>query len=148
MKKIVSALLIVLATNAFAQTKTKTTTSKTTTTAKTTTAKPKLSAADITMCDKEWHVVSVEEWDVVTKPPGEKNKNDMLKLTQDGKFDLVMFGNKKSGTWVKSGQYIYMTDAETKQKISFKVLSADATKLRVDHFSDEDGHSIFEYEPK
>ena len=44
--------------------------------------KSKLSHADSVMCGKEWHVTSVEEWGVVTKPPGDKNKNDML-------FDLL-----------------------------------------------------------
>ncbi len=112
------------------------------------TTTPKLSDKDILMCDKEWTIVSVEEWAVVTKPPGEKNKNDMLKLTQEGKFEMIMFGNKKTGTWTKSGQYIYFTDEATKTKFSYKVISLEATKLKVDHYSDEDGHSIFEYEVK
>lgn len=109
---------------------------------------PKLTEKDMMMCDKEWHVISVEEWGVVTKPPGDKNKTDILKLTPDGKFELIMFGNKKSGTWSKSGQYIYFTDAATKGKFSYKIMSVEPAKLKVDHFSDEEGHSIFEYEAK
>lgn len=109
---------------------------------------PKLTDKDILMCDKNWQVVSVEEWGVVTKPPADVNKTDMLKLTQDGKFELIMFGKKKTGTWTKSGQNIYFTDAETKTKFYYKVLVAEAGKLKVDHYSDEQGHSIFEYEPK
>jgi hypothetical protein len=140
MKKIASLLFIVLTLNTFAQTAAKTPAK--------TAAKSKLTAADIAMCDKDWNIVSVEEWNIVTKPAPEKNKTDMLKLTQDGKFDLVMFGNKKSGTWTKSGQYIYMVDAATKEKINFKVMIAEDKKLKVDHYSDEDGHSIFEYEVK
>ena len=140
MKKIFSIVLTVLTLSTFSQTVAKTTTTKTP-------AKAKLSAADIMMCDKDWNIVSVEEWGVVTKPPGEKNKTDMLKLTQDGKFEMVMFGTKRVGTWTKSGQYIYFTD-EAKAKISFKVMIAEDKKLKVDHFSDEDGHSIFEYEAK
>src|ERR1043165_6335179 len=65
---------------------------------------PKLSEKDIMMCDKNWQVISVEEWGVLTKPPGEKNKTDMMKLTQDGKYEVVMFGIKHEGTWTKSGQ--------------------------------------------
>lgn len=108
----------------------------------------KLSEKDLLMCDKSWQIVSVEEWGVVTKPPGEKNKTDMLKLTADGKFELIMFGIIHAGTWTKSGQWIYMTDATSKMKISYKVILSEATKLKVDHYSDEDGHSIFEYEVK
>ena len=108
----------------------------------------KLSEKDLIMCDKNWQIVSVEEWGVVTKPPGEKNKTDMLKLGTDGKFEMIMFGMSHSGAWTKSGQWIYMTDATSKMKISYKVITAEAAKLKVDHFSDEDGHSIFEYEVK
>ena len=72
----------------------------------------------------------------------------MLKLTQDGKFEMIMFGIKHTGTWTKSGQWIYMTDGTSKMKISYKVITSEAAKLKVDHFSDEDGHSIFEYEAK
>ena len=124
------------------------TTAQTTATKSTTTAKPKLTDKDIMMCDKDWHVVSVEEWAVVTKPPGEKNKNDMLKLTQDGKFDLVLFGNKKSGTWTKSGPYIYFTDAASKEKFNYKVVSVEANKLKVDFRDPDETHSIFEMDAK
>lgn len=112
------------------------------------TAAPKLTEKDILMCDKNWNIVSVEEWGVVTKPPADVNKTDMLKLTQDGKFELVMFGKKKSGTWSKSGQNIHFTDTESKTKFFYKVLVSEAGKLKVDHYSDEQGHSIFEYEVK
>ena len=143
-KKIIGllGLAIILSTTAVAQT-------ATTGAAKPkTAAAPKLTDKDILMCDKNWQVVSVEEWGVVTKPPAEINKTDMLKLTQDGKFELIMFGKKKSGTWTKSGQNIYFTDTETKTKFYYKVIVAEAGKLKVDHYSDEQGHSIFEYEVK
>ncbi len=110
--------------------------------------KPALSEKDLMMCDKEWHTISVEEWGVVTKPPGEKNVQDMLKLTADGSFELILFGIKKSGTWKKSGEYIYFTDVLSKGKFSYKILLVEASKLKVDHFSEEEGHSIFEMESK
>ncbi len=111
-------------------------------------AAPKLTEKDILMCDKNWQVIAVEEWGVVTKPPADINKTDMLKLSQDGKYELVMFGVKHSGTWSKSGQNIHFTDEASKKKFYYKVLVAEAGKLKVDHYSDEQGHSIFEYEPK
>jgi hypothetical protein len=111
-----------------------------------TAAKPKISP-DLVICDKVWHVVSVEEWGVVNKPD-DKTKNDMLKLGQDGKFSCVMFGISSAGTWKRSGQSLYFTDSTTKKTFSYKVLIAEANKLKVDHYSDEQGHSIFEYEVK
>ena len=146
MKKIIGLLSLALTlftSTAFAQAAANTGAAK----PKTATA-PKLTDKDILMCDKNWQVVSVEEWGVVTKPPAEINKTDMLKLTQDGKFELVMFGKKKSGTWTKSGQNIHFSDTESKTKFFYKVLVAEAGKLKVDHYSDEQGHSIFEYEVK
>lgn len=113
---------------------------------KTTPAKPKTSGAEL-LVDKNWKIVSVEEWGVVTKPPADRNKNDMLNLTADGKFNLMMHGVQRSGTWIKSGQYIQFTD-EAKKKFGYKIVSSTATNLKVDHFSDEEGHSIFEFEVK
>jgi hypothetical protein len=100
---------------------------------------------DSLMCAKDWKVISVEEWGVVAKP-GEKNKNDMLHLTLDGKFDLVLFGVKKSGTWIRSGIYIYFTDETTKEKFNYKIVSVDAKNLKMDYRDPDETHSIFEYE--
>ena len=137
-----------LSVHAFAQTAVK---PKATVTAKPKTsaapAKPKLTDADIMMCDKEWHVVSIVEWAVEQKP-GDKNKNDMLKLTQDGNFNLVLFGVAKSGTWTKSGQYIYFTDASTKEKFNYKVISVEEKKLKVDYRDPDETHTLFVMEPK
>lgn len=108
----------------------------------------KLSKNDSIMCSKTWVVTSIEEWGVVTKPPGEKNKNDMLSMTLEGKYSLVLFGNSKVGTWVRSGQYIHFTDETSGKKFSYKVISVEPKKIKVDHYSDEQGHSIFEMEPK
>ncbi len=107
-------------------------------------AKAKMSKADSLMCDKEWHVTSVEEWAIVTKPPAEINKNDMLKLSLDGTYSLIMFSKPYSGTWSKPGQSITLKGVEG----FFKVLVQEPGKLKLDHFSTEDGHSIFEYEAK
>ena len=144
MKKIIGLMSLAMMLGMSAQAQTATTGAAK---PKTATA-PKLTDKDIMMCDKNWQIVSVEEWGVVTKPPGDRNKTDMLKMTQDGKYELIMFGVKQTGTWTKSGQSIYFTNEATKGKMSYKVLIIEANKLKVDHFSDEDGHSIFEYEPK
>ena len=106
-------------------------------------AKAKMSKADSLMCDKEWHVVAVEEWAVIAKPPAEINKNDMLKLSLDGTYSLVMFSKPYTGTWSKSGSITLSGVAGF-----FKILVQEPGKLKLDHFSTEDGHSIFEYEPK
>lgn len=107
----------------------------------------KLSKTDSTMCGKEWHVTSVEEWGVAGKP-GDKNKNDMLMMTTDMKFNLVLFGNKKSGTWSRAGQYIYFVDEVSGEKFNYKVLSVEAKKIKVDYRDPDETHSIFEMEAK
>jgi|GEM_PF-1598389 hypothetical protein len=110
-------------------------------------AKPKLSASDIMMCDKEWHAVSIIEWAVEQKP-GEKNVNDMLKLSQDGTYNLILFGTAKSGTWTKVGQYIYFVDTTTKEKFNYKVVSVEEKKLKIDYRDPDETHTIFMMEPK
>lgn len=109
-------------------------------------AKPKTGGAEL-LVGKNWKVVSVEEWGVVAKPPADRNKNDMLSLSADGKFSLVMHGVQRSGTWIKSGNYIQFTD-DAKKKFGYKIVNSDATTLKVDHFNEEEGHSIFEFEAK
>ena len=108
----------------------------------------KLSHADSVMCGKEWHVTSVEEWSVVTKPPGQKNATDMLQMGTDKSYTAILFGKKSSGTWSRSGQYIYFTDAAGGEKFSYKVISIDPKKIKVDYRDPDETHSIFEMEVK
>jgi hypothetical protein len=139
MKKTIILLCFTLFTSiAFAQTKT----------ANKLGTSSKLSKNDSIMCSKTWHVTSVEEWGIVTKPPGEKNQNDMLVMTFDGRFILTLFGDKKTGTWKRSGQYIYFADDVSAKKFNYKIISVDPQKIKVDFYSDENGHSIFEMEGK
>jgi hypothetical protein len=117
-----------------AQTKTATKLGKTT----------KFSHSDSLMCNKKWKVTMVEEWGVASKP-SERNQKDMLFMSFDGNFYLVLFGVNKAGTWVRTGQNINFTDTSG-EKFSYKVLTIDPKKLKVDHYSDAEGHSIFEME--
>ncbi|MCE3279311.1 MAG: hypothetical protein K0S44_1502 [Bacteroidetes bacterium] len=100
------------------------------------------------MCSKTWKVISVEEWAVVTKPPGEKNQNDMLYMSLDGQFEMMLFGEKKSGTWARAGQYINFTDIASGKKFNYKVISIEPNKLKVDYRDPDNSHSIFEMEAK
>ncbi len=133
MKKIISLFSIFLTLHCFAQTATKTP------------SKAKLSEKDIMMCAKEWHIVSLESWGVVSKPD-DKTKNDMLKLMQDGTFNAVLYGNAKSGTWTKAGQYISFVVDSTKEKFNYKVLTIESTKLKVDYLDPDEMHTIFEFQ--
>ncbi len=108
----------------------------------------KLSHSDSLMCGKDWRVTSVEEWAVVTKPPGEKNAGDMLSMSTDMKYNLVLFGKKHSGTWSRAGQYIYFVDEASGEKFNYKVVSVDAKKIKVDYRDPDETHSVFELETK
>jgi hypothetical protein len=107
----------------------------------------KLSHTDSVMCGKEWHVTSVEEWSVVTKPPGEKNATDMLQMGTDMTYTAILFGKKSSGTWSRSGQYIYFVSASG-ERFSYKVISVEPKKIKVDYRDPDETHSIFEMEVK
>jgi hypothetical protein len=108
----------------------------------------KLSKNDSVMCGKTWKVTSVEESAVITKPPGEKNMNDMLYMSLDGKFEMVLFGEKKAGTWARAGQYINYSDIASGQKLNFKVIKVEQSKLKLDYRNADETHSIFEMEVK
>ncbi|MBL7889556.1 MAG: hypothetical protein JNL24_08390 [Bacteroidia bacterium] len=109
--------------------------------------KAKLTSKDSLMCGKQWKVVTIEEWGVVNKP-NEKTQNDMLSLNLDGTYNLILFGNKKSGTWTKTGQYIYFTDEASKEKFNYKVISVEKNKLKFDYRDPDETHSIYEMESK
>ncbi|MBN8696921.1 MAG: hypothetical protein J0L87_10335 [Bacteroidetes bacterium] len=109
--------------------------------------KVKLTSKDSLMCGKQWKVVTIEEWGVVNKP-NEKTQNDMLSLNLDGTYNLILFGNKKSGTWTKTGQYIYFTDEASKEKFNYKVISVEKNKLKFDYRDPDETHSIYEMESK
>jgi hypothetical protein len=107
----------------------------------------KLSKNDSLMCAKEWKVVSIEEEGVKNKP-GEKNKNDMLSMSLDGRYNLVLSGNKKAGTWNRAGQFIYFADTLSGEKFSYKVVNVEPKKVKVDYQEPGKGHSIFEMKPR
>jgi hypothetical protein len=106
-------------------------------------AKPKFTSKDSLMCGKQWKVVTIEEWGVVNKP-NEKTQNDMLLMNLDGTYNLILFGNKKAGTWSKAGQYIYFTDSATNEKFNYKIISVEKTKLKFDYRDPDETHSIYE----
>jgi hypothetical protein len=107
----------------------------------------KLSKNDSLMCAHEWKLASVEEWGV-KKQPEENYKADMLAMTLDGKYNLILFGKKKEGTWTRSGQYIYFVDTPSGEKFNYKIVSVEKKKLKVDFRDPDETHSIFEMEPK
>jgi hypothetical protein len=143
MKKLFTVLSIALALNittAIAQTKTA---PKVATKAP---AKSKISKTDSLLCGKDWRVVSVIAYGVETRPPGEENKNDVLKLNLDGTYTMVLFGASKTGTWSKAGQSIIFKEGTG--QINFKVITQEPNLLKVDHYDPERFHTLFVYEPK
>jgi hypothetical protein len=145
MKKLITLLSIVLAlhtTVALAQAKTAA--KPAAKTAAKAPAKGKMSKADSLMCGKDWRVVAVTEWNIEARPPAARNKNDMLKLSLDGTYNMVMFDTTRTGTWIRSGQSLTFKGVAG----FFKIVVQEPGKLKLDHFDSIEGHSIFEYEPK
>jgi hypothetical protein len=125
-----------------AQTKTgKATPSKSGTAVKT----PKPAAPkDTSLCSKNWILVGTEEFGVESKPT-KKQTGDYLRMMGNGKYTLRRNGDEKSGTWTRSGAYIFFVDEASKEKFNYKVESAEDRKLKVDyHVSDM--HTIFNFE--
>jgi hypothetical protein len=137
MKNLIFLFCLLIAGSSFSQTKTA---SKLGNSAK-------ISKNDSIICSKTWIVTAIEEWGVVSKP-SEKTQNDMLYMSLDGKFELVLLGEKKAGTWSRAGQYINFTDLASGQKFNYKIVSVDPAKIKLDFYSEDNGHSIFEMEPK
>jgi hypothetical protein len=101
---------------------------------------------DTSLCSKNWVLVKTEEFGIESKP-NKKQTEDFLKMTGDGKYSLKRNGEAKSGTYTRSGAYIFFTDEATKEKFNYKVESAEDKKLKVDyHIGDE--HTLFSYELK
>ncbi|HEV7230929.1 MAG TPA: hypothetical protein VGO45_06360 [Bacteroidia bacterium] len=123
-----------------AQTKTGTAPSKTGTAAKPKAAAPK----DTSLCSKNWILVGTEEFGVESKPT-KKQTGDYLRMTGNGKYSLRRNGEDKSGTWTRSGAYIFFVDEASKEKFNYKVENTEDRKLKVDyHVSDM--HTIFNFE--
>lgn len=106
----------------------------------------KYSHNDSVMCNTKWVLTMVEEEGAASKP-AEKNQNDMLFMGLDGKFYLVLNGIKKAGTWARAGQNINFTDV-SEEKFSYKVLSIDPKKLKVEYRNNDEMPVKFEMEPK
>lgn len=98
------------------------------------------------LAGKQWVLKSTEKWGV-EKEPDAVNKNDKLLMKQDGSFTMTLNGQEKSGTYKKAGAYITFT-CEGGEKLSYKVISSDASTLKVDWREDEGLHTIFVYNAK
>ncbi len=113
------------------------------TTAKAPKAAPKV---DTTLCSKRWDLVSVEEFSVVSKP-NKKQADDHIWMTGDGKYNLKRNGEAKAGTWTRQAANINFTDAQSKEKFTYKVISSDDKKLKIDYHTGDD-HTLFTFEVK
>ena len=101
---------------------------------------------DTTLCSKNWVLTGTEEFGVESKPT-KTQADDYLWMSGKGTYKLKRNGEDKSGTWTRSGAYIFFTDEASKEKFNYKVESAEEKKLKVDyHVSDI--HTLFQFELK
>lgn len=140
MKNLFFLLLIVACTSLHAQTKTKPAPGK----------KPKAAAAspfkDTDLAGKEWKLKSWEQFGIV-KAPDDSTKNDMLLLNADNTFKLVLNNKSKTGTWKKSGAFIFFTQPDNAaEKLVYKILSLEKNNLKVDWREAESLHNTLEFE--
>jgi hypothetical protein len=107
----------------------------------------KLSKNDSIMCSKEWKTVSVEK-EGEKKKPGDKYKNDLLSMNLNGKYTLVLEGNKKAGNWNRAGQFLYFTDSLSGEKFSYQVIDVDTKKIKLEYHDANKVQSVFEMKAK
>jgi hypothetical protein len=107
----------------------------------------KLSKNDSIMCSKDWKTVVVEKEGKKTKP-GDNYKNDMLSMKLNGKYNLVLEGNPKAGSWNRAGQFIYFTDSLSSEKIIYQVIEVEQKKLKLEYHDANQVQSVFEMKPR
>lgn len=107
----------------------------------------KLSKNDSIMCAKEWKVTSVIEEGKKGKP-GDKHKDDMLSMNLNGKFNLVLAGSKKAGSWSRAGQYLYFSDSLNGEKISYQVIEVESKKIKLEYHDVNQKQTVFEMKPR
>ena len=143
MKTLATLLLSVCLTATYAQSGTP---AKTTPTSTVTPTAPVLSDKAKSLC-KEWKLISVESFDLVTAPT-ELQKGDIFNLMENGRYRLIYDGVAEGGTWTidKANVWITMTsDAGVVKK--YQIQAQSDTELKI-FFRDADGaHNILIYGP-
>lgn len=146
-KTILLSFALFLAGAVCAQTKTSTkagtATQSPTKATKTTTASsaPAPSLADCYI-NKTWKLNQVEKFGI-SKDPSDDMKNDMLLLSNDGTFKMVIKGVEKTGTWTR-GTWMSLKPADGSEVLPVKIESCEGKTLKAD-WRDGDTHNHFTY---
>ena len=100
---------------------------------------------DTSLCSKNWVLIQTEEFGVESKPTNVQAE-DYLWMSGRGSFKLKRDGVEKSGTWTRSGAFIFFTTGDAaKEKFNYKVESAEEKKLKVDYHVG-DIHTFYTFE--
>lgn len=147
-KTILLALVLLFGTTAFAQRKavksgTATTSATSGSTSSGTMSSTTASSAGACYVGKKWKLTKIEKFGV-EKPPGEDQKNDMLILSADGTFSVVLKGIEKAGTYTKSGSWLNLKPSDGSEALPYKIEACDASTLKAD-WRDGDTHNHFFY---
>lgn len=92
--------------------------------------------------NKTWKLTQVERFGV-TKSPNDAQKNDMIMLSNDGTFKMVIDGVEKTGTWTR-GSWMSLKPADGGPLMPVKIESCEGTTFKID-YRDEDVHNHFTY---
>jgi hypothetical protein len=100
---------------------------------------------DTSLCSKSWGLTLIEEFGVESKPT-KTQADDYLWMSGKGSFKLKRDGVEKTGTWTRSGAFIFFTTGDAvKEKFNYKVESAEEKKLKVDYHVG-DIHTLYTFE--
>jgi len=142
MKTLATLILSVCITAAFAQ-QSKPAPTQTTPTS-TVTPTPTLSAKGKTLC-KEWKLIRLESFDLVTKP-NEQQKGDLVNYMENGRYRLVYDGVAEGGTWTVDAAHVWITMTSDAGEIKkYKIMSQTDSELKI-FYRDADGtHNVLVY---
>lgn len=145
MKKILMlSFALFLAGAVLAQTKTGAKTASATKAPNDGSAKPKNVNSTLSDCyiDKVWKLTQVERFSVI-KAPNDEQQKDMILLSKDGTFKMVINGVEKTGAWIR-GSWLTLKPADGSASLPVKIESCEGSILKID-WRDEDVHNHFTY---
>lgn len=112
-----------------------------------TAAAPAAFGAKDTMLCKQWKVVQTEQF-AVKHDPNDTQKNDAIAFMLDKTVIFTMEGKKYTGTWMtdKPKTWIHVTLDGSNEKMRFKLINLEKTKLAIEYRDKDEFYTIYYYD--
>lgn len=103
-------------------------------------------AKDSMLC-KQWKVTQTEQF-AVKHDLTDVNKNDAMAFMIDKTVIFTMEGKKYTGTWMtdKPKTWVHVTLDGTNEKLRFKIVTLEKTKLALEYRDKDEFYTIYYYD--